>query len=64
MTEAQRWIVKCQDPGDGSGDVIVDLPPELVMQLGLGVGSELAIEKVDDVVVLKPVPTPSASLKP
>lgn len=64
MTESQRWVVKCQNTADGSGDVIVDLPPELVMQLGLGVGSELAIEKVDDVVVLKPVPTPGASLKP
>lgn len=46
MTEAQQWIVKCQDPGDGSGEVIVDLLPELVLQLGLGDGSLLTSEKM------------------
>lgn len=29
MTEAQHWTVKYQDPLDGSGDVIIDLPTDL-----------------------------------
>ena len=64
MTEAKRWVVKCQDTADGSGDVIVDLPPELVMQLGLDTGSELTIEKVHGVIILKLVPPLGAPLKP
>ena len=54
MSDTQRWTVKCQDPADGSGDVIVDLPPELVTALGLDDGDILSIEKIDGVIVLKP----------
>jgi antitoxin ChpS len=54
MSEDERWVVKCQDPADGSGDVIVDLPPELVTALGLDDGDILGIEKIDGVIVLKP----------
>lgn len=54
MTDTQSWTVKCQDPADGSGDVIVDLPSDLVTALGLGEGSVLTIEKIDGVIVLKP----------
>lgn len=39
MTEAKRWTVSCQAPADGSGDAIVDLPPELLASLGLSVGA-------------------------
>lgn len=64
MSESQRWIVKCQDPGDGSGDVIVDLPPDLLNELGLSEGDILLIEKIDDSLVLKPVLALSPTLKP
>lgn len=63
MTEDQRWIVKCQDPGDGSGDVIVDLPPDLLNELGLSEGDVLAIEKIGDSIILKPVLAPGPSLR-
>lgn len=47
MSESERWTVKCQDAADGSGDVIVDLPPELL-------ADELTIEVVDGEIVLEP----------
>lgn len=60
MTEAQSWIVKCQDPLDGSGDVIVDLPSDLLASLGLGIGDVLTIEVIDGAIVLKPKSNDSA----
>jgi len=54
MTEAQRWTVKSQDPADGSGDVIIDLPPDLLASLGLSIGDVLTIEVIDGAIVLTP----------
>lgn len=64
MSESERWTVRCRDTGDGSGDAIVDLPPELLSQFGLGVGDVLTIEVVNGVIMLQPVhglSTPSSS---
>jgi antitoxin ChpS len=61
MSESQSWTVKCQGTTDGSGDVIVDLPLELLARLGLGVGDELTIEVIDGAIVLKPKCTASPS---
>jgi len=55
MNEPDRWTVKCQDAADGSGDVIVDLPPELLARFSLSIGDELTIEVIDGVIVLKPI---------
>lgn len=54
LSEPQCWTVRCQDPADGSGDIIVDLPPELLASFGLGLGDELTIEVIDGAIVLKP----------
>ncbi|MBP5087395.1 AbrB/MazE/SpoVT family DNA-binding domain-containing protein [Pseudomonas chlororaphis] len=54
MASAERWTVKCQDTADGSGDVIINLPSELLASLGLGGGDELTIEMIDGAIVLKP----------
>lgn len=54
MSESERWAVKCQETSDGTGDVIVDLPLELLAKLGLGLGGELTIEVVDGAIVLEP----------
>jgi putative toxin-antitoxin system antitoxin component (TIGR02293 family) len=54
MNESERWTVKCQDTADGSGDVIVDLPPELLAKLGLEVGDDLTITTMKDAIVLRP----------
>ena len=43
-----NWRVVCQDPGDGSGDVIVELPSELLEQFGWTLGDELTIETVEE----------------
>lgn len=55
MSENQRWTVRCKDTGDGSGDVIVNLPPKLLSQLGLGIGDVLTIEVVNGVIILQPL---------
>lgn len=47
------WRVACQDPGDGSGDVIVELPSELLEKLGWNLGDELTIEKAEEGISLK-----------
>ena len=45
MNESEHWIVRCQDTADGSGDVIVYLPPELLAKLGLEVGDDLTLRQ-------------------
>ena len=59
MTQSARTTVKCQDPGDGSGDVIVELPPDILKEMNLAVGDKLSIELVDTVIVLRPVREPN-----
>lgn len=45
----------CQDPADGSKDVIIDLPPNVLATINVGHGDFLSIELVDGSVVLKPI---------
>ncbi|MCH2338565.1 MAG: AbrB/MazE/SpoVT family DNA-binding domain-containing protein [Pseudomonas sp.] len=62
-TTSESWRVVCQDPGDGSGDVIVELPSELLEQLGWGLGDELTVEAEEENICLKLKPraeTPSS----
>ncbi|PWK33658.1 AbrB/MazE/SpoVT family DNA-binding domain-containing protein [Pseudomonas sp. OV226] len=61
MTEAKRWTVKCQDPLDGSGDVIIDLPTDLLASFGLSIGDVLTIEVIEDAIVLTPKSSDSAT---
>ena len=53
MTKSETWSVRCQDTADGSGDFIVDLPPELLAEMGWGLGDILTVEVIDDSIVLK-----------
>ena len=55
MSETARIIVKCQDPGDGSGDVIVDLPPDILEAMNVGLGDSLSIEVINGLIVLRPI---------
>jgi antitoxin ChpS len=55
MSKGERWAAKCQDAEDGSGDLIVDIPPELMSKMGLSPGDELTIEVVDGMIVLTPI---------
>ncbi|WP_262499024.1 AbrB/MazE/SpoVT family DNA-binding domain-containing protein [Pseudomonas sp. WS 5011] len=52
-TTSESWRVVCQDPGDGSGDVIVELPSELLEQLGWSLGDELSVEAGEENICLK-----------
>lgn len=51
----KRTTVKCQDPKDGTGDLIIDIPDEMLQAIGVVVGDELSIEVVDGVILLKPL---------
>lgn len=55
MSESVRTTVKCQDPGDGSGDVIIDLPDNILECMGLHIGDSLTIELIGGSIVLKPI---------
>ena len=55
MTDSVRTTVKCQDAGDGTGDVIVELPPEMLAGMGVGLGDLLSIDLVEGTIVLKPI---------
>lgn len=53
MDTPNSWRVVCQDSGDGSGDVIVELPSELLAKLGWTLGDELTVEKSEEGISLK-----------
>lgn len=55
MNESVRTTVKCQDPGDGSGDVIIDIPDGILECMGLNIGDFLTIELIGGSIVLKPI---------
>ena len=44
-TENQRWTVTCQDAADGTGDMIVPLPDDLLSQMGLVIGDTLTVDR-------------------
>ncbi|WP_278938462.1 AbrB/MazE/SpoVT family DNA-binding domain-containing protein [Pseudomonas helleri] len=55
-TENQRWTVTCQDAADGTGDMIVPLPDDLLSEIGLVIGDALTVEiKADGTIMLTPV---------
>ncbi len=55
MSENERWIVKCQKTKDGTGDIIIDLPQELLDQMRLGIGDDLELTVANGTLVLTPV---------
>lgn len=52
MSNNNRWGMTCQKATDGSGDLIIELPPQLLQDMGLNIGDELAVELVDGLIVL------------
>jgi len=59
-TTSESWRVVCQDPWDCSGDVIIELPSELLEQLGWGLGDELTVETEEESICLKLKPRAEA----
>jgi hypothetical protein len=39
------WKLTCRDAGDGSGDVILELPDDLLQAAGMAVGDTLELER-------------------
>lgn len=55
-TENQRWTVTCEYAADGTGDLIVPLPDDLLAAIGLTSGDKLDMEKQPDgTITLTPV---------
>ncbi|MEE4861251.1 AbrB/MazE/SpoVT family DNA-binding domain-containing protein [Pseudomonas alliivorans] len=54
MSESTRTTVVCQDPDDGSGDAIIELPKGVLQAVNVGLGDSLSIEVVGGSVALKP----------
>ena len=53
LSRTKSWRTECQDPGDGSGDMIIELPPVLLAALGWTLGDELIVERNEDGISLK-----------
>ena len=54
MSNNDRWRAICEDAGDGSGDLIVELPSEVLAKMGVGPGDELNLEVVHGRIILSP----------
>ncbi|KFE46442.1 AbrB/MazE/SpoVT family DNA-binding domain-containing protein [Pseudomonas congelans] len=55
MSDSLQTPVICQDPADGSKDVIINLPPDVLAAMNVGLGDSLSIELVDGSIVLRPI---------
>jgi antitoxin ChpS len=55
MSKAMQTTVVCQDPGDGSSDVFIDLHPDVFKVLNIGLGDLLSIELANGSLALKPI---------
>ena len=60
MSHNDRWQAICEDAGDGSGDLIVALPTEVLAKMGVGPGDELNLEVVNGRIILTPKTQTSA----
>ncbi|MDH1338866.1 AbrB/MazE/SpoVT family DNA-binding domain-containing protein [Pseudomonas aeruginosa] len=63
MADKNTWRTVCLDAGDESGDVIIELPAELLDKLGWSVGDQLVVEKTDDLLLLKLKPRTSRTVQ-
>ena len=43
-SENKRWIVTCQNAADGTDDLIIPLPDDLLATIGLACGDKLDME--------------------
>lgn len=48
----RRWTATCHDARDGSGDLVVDLPSDFMIEAGLSIGDEFSVEIVGESIVL------------
>jgi antitoxin ChpS len=53
MNDSLRTTVICHDPGDDSGDLIVDLSLDVLLRMNISLGESLDLEVVNEAIVLK-----------
>lgn len=47
-TVSTKWTASLIDTGDGSGDMMIELPDDLLAQLDLQIGDSVQVEVSDD----------------
>ena len=55
MGDSFHTLVICQDPGDGSRDVIINLTPDVLAAMNARLGDTFSIVLVNGSIVLKPI---------
>ena len=55
MSDALPTTLICRDAGDSSGDIVIDIPPDRLAAMGVGLGDFLSIELVERSIMLKPI---------
>lgn len=55
MSELVQRTVICQDPGDGSGDLVIEIPQHVLESMKVVPGDSLNMEIVDGVLVLSAI---------
>ena len=58
----KSWTVECLDAGDGSGDVLVELPQDLLDEMNLKTGDALDLA-IDDAGILMLTKKPESEEK-
>ncbi len=54
VTEKRKWQTTCVDAADGSGDALVEIPPELLKEQGWGAGREFDLQLIEGAIILSP----------
>lgn len=47
-TVSTKWTASLIDTGDGSGDMMIELPDDLLAQMDLRIGDSVQVEVSDD----------------
>lgn len=55
MSDSLRTTVLCRGPRDGSGDTVIDLSPEALEAMNVGLRDNSTMELVHDLIGLKPI---------
>lgn len=54
MSGNDVWTIRTQQPNDSSGDLIINLPSDLLNQMSLTIGDKLTVDVVGRSIILKP----------
>ena len=54
VTEKRNWQTTCVDAADGSGDLLVEIPPDLLQEQGWEMGQEFDLQLIEGAIILTP----------